>query len=217
MHYFFFDAAGDNGFQIGKASSGKGGGSTPFYVLAVVSTPSQFDIEDKIRNLKTLWGMNEKQEFKFHTIDQKKKAPFFQNFANQSFTAYVSVWNKTASPQTLTLEKLKDGNKVTSKLLAPLIVQAVTPANSPVIDDFYLFIDERKNNTVVRNMIRKEISDELRKLKIVYQMKLSPRDSKVIQSIQLADMVAGMVMDSYETGSRQLLSLIEHKLIISEV
>ncbi len=217
MHYFFFDAAGDNGFQIGKASSSRGGGSKPFYVLAVISTPSQFDIEDRIRKLKTLWGINENQEFKFHTIDQKKKAPFFQNFADQNFTGYVAVWDKMTSSQTPTLEKLKDGNKVTSKLLAPIIAQAVTPTNGPIIDDFYLYIDERKNNNVVKNMIRKEISDELKKLKILYQMKLSPRDSKVIQSIQLADMVAGMVMDSFETANDNLLRIIRHKLIITKI
>ncbi len=78
MHYFFFDAAGDPGFQISKSPKGKGGGSKPFYVLCVISTNNNTSIQLKLNDLRHQWGMNPVHEFKFHTLDRKKRQPFFK-------------------------------------------------------------------------------------------------------------------------------------------
>ncbi len=215
MHYFIFDAAGDPGLQVGKADSA--GGSKPFYVSCVISTSDKDAITDRLATLRQTFGLASGYEFKFHALDHKYREPFFTEFAKPDihFKAYVSVWIKDSSLRSFSLSKLK-GNARIGRLLAELLGEAVA-STSPPINRLHCIIDQKKNDHAVANAIRLEISTELRSRGIICTTNVSPRESHTEKSLQLADMIAGMIVHRYKNNTAVLSRIIKGKLDVIKV
>jgi hypothetical protein len=213
MHYFFFDAAGDPGFQVGK----EGGGSKPFYVSCVIATENKLAIQDRIAALRQRFGLKAKFEFKYHNLDTVKRVPFFAEFAksDMDFKAYVSVLDKQNSLSTLSLSNL-GGNVLTSRLLAPLIGQAVALSVRPV-NKLRIVIDQKKNDKAIADAMRAAISNELKSRGLICSSRVSPVESHTEGCLQLADMVAGMIMDKFKSGNEGLYKIMENKILLTLV
>ncbi|NWJ98148.1 MAG: DUF3800 domain-containing protein [Chloroflexi bacterium] len=212
MHYFYFDAAGDPGFQLGKTL--KAGGSKPFYVLCVISTEDKYATQNVIIELRGILNLKLGYEFKYHTLDVKKRQPFFAELVKHNFTAYVAVLDKQHSSQARSFS-LFGGNLLTNTLVIPLISLAIADL-SPPLTKFHLTIDQAKHDKIIPEM-RVALSKELRQQNLTCKSKISPGDSKKEDCLQLADMIAGMVMDSYETNNKELYSIIQKKVVLNEI
>ena len=216
MDSFYFDAAGDPGFQIGKIkSTNLSGGSKPFFVVCVLRIDDQEKLDEAFVTLKKSFTLKTNFEFKFHTLDVSKRIPFFREIVKQPFKGYVAVLDKMKSLQTQSLSQLS-GNELTNKLVAPLIIEAISEATPP-ITNFHFRIDEKKHNKGVAQAMRVAISAEMRQRRLLCRSKVSPCESERYSGIQLADMVAGMVMDSFEKNDQELLKIVAQKLVVTNV
>lgn len=217
MEYFFFDGAGDQGFiQKTPAEAKKvGRGSSLFYTQCIVSTGNTENtalIKQKLAELKSKYGLNLNAEFKYRKFDLVKKQPFFTDLAKLDLKAYVTVLDKFntryTSLQAHGLSEL-DGPTLTNRLLARILGDILT--NSPNITDLRLIVDlpRREQNSV--RLMRSETNKEISHISPYRSCKLSASDSQKDIGVQLADMIAGLVMDAYETGKMDKLKVLESK------
>ncbi len=205
MHYYFFDAAGDPGFKLNT-------GSTPFYVQCLIVTQDKQAISDKLAELRNRFKLPNNFEFKYQrNLGIIIRRQFFIEIANLDFEAYIAVLNKTESEQALTLSKL-GGNELTNELLAKLTATA-----SVQISKFYLKIDEAKHLVAVAQKLRVRISNEFRTEGINCSFKVSPSVSHKDDGLQVADMIAGLIMDGYETQNNEIFKVLQAKLAVWEV
>lgn len=205
MHYFFFDAAGDPGFKVGF-------GSSPFYVVCVVSTPDKYGLQDKLDQLRKVLKASPKFEFKYYKFPASNRQAFFTEIMKHALLAHVCVIDKANSFQAANLARL-GGNALTNRVVAPLISQAIADAIPP-ITNFHFYIDQAKHDKKIAQNMRVEVSYELKQRGLNCKSKLSPQDSKIESCLQVADMIAGMVMESYETGDKRLLNIVSPKMIL---
>lgn len=205
MHYFFFDAAGDPGFKVDS-------GSSPFYVVCVISTSDKYGLQDKLEQLRKTFKASPKYEFKYFKFPALNRRLFFTEIMKHDLRAHVCVIDKANSFQVAMLSKL-GGNALTNRIIAPLISHAIDDAEPP-ITNFHFYIDQAKHDKKIAQVMRAEISHELNQRKLSCISKLSPQDSKIEHCLQIADMIAGMVMDSYETGDKKLLNIVKPKLVL---
>jgi hypothetical protein len=206
MHYFFFDAAGDPGFKFEKE-----GGSKPFYVVCIVSTWAKFELENKLNELRKFYKASPKYEFKYHRFPISDRKSFFTEIVKHDLLLRVCILDKKNHPQSEGLARL-GGNALTNWMVAPMISHAIANA-APPITNFHFYIDQAKHDKRIAQNMRSEISHELNQRGLVCRSQVSPRDSKLEQCLLVADMVAGMVMDSFETNDNSLLRIIQPKLV----
>ncbi len=103
------------------------------------------------------------------------------------------------------------GSEVTNHLVAQLLAEATVKIGS-----FHLIIDESEQAKQLALKMKSVIINELKNRGMGSKCeKVTPRDSKKDLCLQLADMIARMVMDSNETGSKSLIKIIEKKLVIT--
>ncbi len=214
MHYLFFDATGDPGFKLKKTV--RGGGSTPYYVQGIVSFESKDAkelAESKIKELRSRFKLPSNFEFKYHRrLSNPSKQSFWAEVAKLDARFFVTVLDKINSTQVKNLSAL-NGNDLTSRLVAQLVGEAVQNCK-----EFVFTVDEHEQAKVVVQHIRSEVSAEIRRRCLNTKCnKISARDSKKEDCLQLADMIAGLVMDSYEVKDKNLYKLIEKKMSLKEL
>ncbi len=207
MHYFFFDAAGDPGFKFKTE-----GGSKPFYVVCIVSTETKYDLENRLAQLRLKYRTSANYEFKFSKFPAENRSSFFTEIMKHDLLFNVCILDKKNHPQSEGLARF-GGNALTNWVVAPMISFAVANAEPP-ITNFHFYIDQAKHDKKIAQNMRSEISHELNQRGLICRSQVSPRDSKLEQCLQVADMVAGMVMDSFEKQENTLLKIVQSKLVV---
>lgn len=205
MHYFFFDAAGDPGFKLGF-------GSSPFYVVCIISTADKYGLHDKLDQLKKTFKASPRFEFKYFKFPAVNRQTFFTEVMKHDLLAHVCVIDKANNFQAANFSKL-GGNALTNRIIAPLISQVIADAIPP-ITNFHFYIDQAKHDKKIAQAMRVEVSHELNQRGLNCKSKLSPQDSKIEPCLQVADMVAGMVMESFETGDTKYFNIVRPKLVL---
>ena len=198
MHYFL-DAAGDPGFK--KQSK-------PFYVQCLIAIPnatSKAKIQDKMSELKKLFKMNSDSEFKYNSFDQRKRIAFFTEIAKMDLKAYTAVVDKNLGGIVAHRFAKMDGNSITGEILVDLIADV-----SVGITEYSFTIDGQKSDKKLTDKWRVDASRELKTRGIIcncvrFTSQVSHRES----CLQIADMIAGVVMDRFETNNYGLLKPIE--------
>lgn len=217
MSYFYFDAAGDQGFiQHSPTEAMKfGRGSTPYYVQCLVNTgttENTFLIKQELEKLKTKYELSVTAEFKHAKFKFEHKKPFFLDIAKFNFFAHVTILDKFntryTSLQARQLSNLS-GPDLTNRLLAQSLAEILTA--DPSITDFHLVVDVPRAEQNSVSLMRQVIKNFVSQIQPYRSYKVSPSDSKKDVGVQLADMIAGLVMDAYETGEMDKFKVLESR------
>lgn len=210
MHYFFFDASGDPGFDIYSDVKQK---SRPnlFYVQCVISVSDKDKdlMIQKVVDLRKTFGYGPTYEFKYSKLPENKKPLFFEEIIKLDFSAYIAVLDKINSGAKASLLNI-GGSNVTNKILAPLIADAL-----PGIPKFHCTVDKENDSREVIRKLRGEISKELRARNITSVCdNIKPGDSKQFECLQVADMFAGIVADGYKNSNPAIFTPVRKKITL---
>ena len=180
----FLDESGDTGFSL---EPGAGASSSHFVIALVIFTTNQ-DAEAtaaRIAALRKQLGWHERREFKFNKASNEYRRNFFQAVHGAPFKVRVMVVDKArlTSP-TLRKEKGKFYN---------YFVGTVLQHNNGAISEAHLQVDgsgDREFKRAFTTYVREKAGRGVIR-------KLSFRNSRANDLIQLADMVAGAFLRAY--------------------
>jgi hypothetical protein len=194
------DDSGDVGFKLGK-------GSSPYFAIATVFFDDNLDAEEmalKIKRLRKNLNWTPLHEFKFRKTSDAIKEKFFKTINPLNFHIVLALIDKsTITDKTLIQNPSYFYNTVIIKTL-----------NSGMrkIQKAHIYIDgesgsdyRRKTKTFFRQNLPKQAIK-----------KLSYRDSKKDNLIQLADMIAGAAIYSTATNrdnAKNFLNIIKKHII----
>lgn len=197
---------GDAGFKLGK-------GSSTYFAIAAVFFDDNLDAEEaalKIKRLRKKLGWSSKHEFKFRKTSANVKQQFFETIRSLNFRVIIALINK----HTLQDRALR---KNASVFYNTVILSAIRASSVP-ISNAHIYIDGEAGSDY-RRRVKTFFRQNLPKRSIV---KITYKDSREDNLIQLADMVAGAAIRSSEAtrdDAKIYLSFIKKHIeaIITEV
>ena len=198
--YFFVDESGEPGFHRLSAS--------PYFVLAMVQTPSWEPIPELIQLRKDL-HLPPTFEFHYAKMSPPQKHAFYQVALPVFFRVRTAIVLKDKAPY---LYRELSGLNMIVELLVSLTLRA-----SPLdICNDILIIDGATDT--LRSTLRIRLSQECRKIRRERPFKkIAAASSRVEDGLQLADMVAGAIRDRalghtdayFRTFARKVVDLWE--------
>jgi len=198
--YFFVDESGEPGFHKLSAS--------PYFVLAMVQTPSWEPIDEFVELRK---GLHLPPTFEFHYAKMSfpQKQAFYQAAQSISFRVRTAIVLKEKAPY---LYREHSGFNMIIELLVHLNLRA-----SPLDICNDILIIGGATDTL-RSTLRIRLSQECRKIRRERPFKkIAAASSRVEDGLQVADMVAGAIRDMalghthvyYRTFAKKVVDLWE--------
>jgi hypothetical protein len=188
----FIDDSGDPGFKIEH-------GSSRYFVIALVIFKDELEAEKAaiaIKEFRRSLKFPDHMEFKFHKSHPRVKEEFLKAINPFDFTVRCLSADKTL----IRSEELKNNKNSFYSYAIKMVLQY---SNNEILDA-KIKIDGSGDRIFRRNFLtylRKHLNSKQRK--IMKNCKLA--DSRENVLIQMADMVAGSIRRSYDTGKKDHL------------
>lgn len=191
----FIDDSGDPGFRISK-------GSSKVFVIAMIIFDDDLEAEKTslaIKELRRELGVSDYFEFKYNKADKIFRNKFFTKIKHFKFRVRAIVVSKQViySPK-LQTEKESFYNYI--------IMQVLKKSRS--IKGARLKFDKR-GEKAIRDQLRVYLSRELDNKKNSIFKDLKFVDSRQNTLIQLADMIAGSVNESFSKGRGEYINMLK--------
>lgn len=199
LRHLFIDWSGDLGFKFGR-------GSTTHLVIAVVSIADYGRFRKLIADLRGERGLHKAYEFHYTHIPKTERAAFFNALRGASFKAWVLMVDKRMLPQSFKQRNQYD-------LLGEFIAVLADQLPATAVENALVVIDAHSTTTELTRSIRVAISGALRARQRQPRIKkLCGRPAHREDGLQLADMVAGAVVESKVRGGADYLAGLEDKI-----
>ena len=196
--YLFLDWSGDAGFKFGR-------GSSEYLVLALVSSTHYGQIRRSLVSLRRELGLFSSFEFHYRRTPPRLRVALFDTLAVLPFAAEVLTVHKPSLPPSFA--RMKE-TQFYGHFVADLIIRA-EPAS---VDRALLLVDAQRSDVVLVRGIRTAISRILRGAEATYKLKkVKPRPAAEEDGLQIADMIAGAMVDWLE-GRGNYLAQVERNL-----
>ena len=196
--HLFVDWSGDLGFKFGR-------GSTTYLVIAVVNLADYAAFRRVIAKLRTERGLHRAYEFHYAHIPEAERAAFFDALRGATFEAWVLIVDK----QRLS-GRFKRRNQY--DLFGEFVDTLVDQLPAEVIQNALVVIDAHATVTKLTRSIRVAVSRTLRAREIQPGIKkVRGRPAHREDGLQLADMLAGAVVETKVRGGVEQLAGLEDR------
>ncbi len=202
------DWAGDPGFK--KTVKG---GSLPYCAMAIVVSETADEIEAALRDVRLTRRLRKDYEFKYTKAYPAVKDAFMEAVAKTSFTAIVVIYHKDAMDPPWAWGKNDD-------LLAQLLMRGLLHLPRTAIENAKMMIDGDAEAKKLRTMVRPMLSHDAEARGLDYRIAgISTGDSRQHAPLQLADMVGGAAVETWERGMRLTPGLrkVRHRVTIDVI
>ena len=202
MPYFFVDESGNWGFAFGR-------GSSPFFVLVFLWTADPEQLRERIQRLKSLRNLGERYELKYRKMSSN---PELLHAVLQILTSLpVRVWVLAIDKRRLPVSFLKMDRLAFYEFAMGRLFETL-PAED--VENSVLVLDDSTGTKQFTRAIRAHLSSVTKHVGRARSFrKVVGHDSHRDPAIQAADVIAGLVGDMLESGSRQEYALIEPKVV----
>jgi len=199
LRHLFIDWSGDLGFKFGR-------GSTTHLVIAVVSIADYGGFRKLMADLRAERGLHKAYEFHHAHIPKAERAAFFYALRGAGFKAWVLAVDKRRLPENFERRNQYD-------LLGEFIAVLADQLPAEAVENALVVIDAHTTTTELTRSIRVAISGALRARQIQPGIKkVRGRPAHREDGLQLADMVAGAIVESKVRGGADRLAGLEDKI-----
>lgn len=183
--FLFLDWAGDAGFKFRR-------GSSRYLIIAAVFTDDYQTLQDDLDRLRERRELGKGFYFHYVEASSKVKPVFFHVLASLPFQARVLVIDK---PKLSAPFRTMGGQKIIQHFVADLVVGLPREMAEGAT---FIFDGHRKETKVTRG-IRVAISHLQKERGLDYRLKrVLPRPLTEEDGVQIADMIAGAVLDKVD-------------------
>lgn len=184
------DWPGDPGFK--KAE--KKGGSLPYCAMSIVAMETIEEIEAAARDVRVARKLAKDYEFKYAKTYPAVKDAFMDRMARTSFTGIVVIYDKEAMDPPWAWGKNDD-------LLAQLLVRGLLQLPRTASEDAKVMIDGDAEAKKLARLVRPILSQDAKERGLNYRIAgITSGDSRRHASLQLADMIGGAAVETWERG-----------------
>jgi len=197
--HLFIDWSGDLGFKFGR-------GSTTHLVIAVVSTVDYAALQKLISGFRTERGLHKAYEFHHAHIPEAERAAFCDALHDVSLQAWVLVVDKRRLSGSFQRRNQYD-------LFGEFIATLADQLPAEAVENAFVMIDAHATTTKLTRRIRVAMSRALRAREIqpgIKKVRGYPAHSE--DGLQLADMLAGAVVESKVKGGIDHLAGLEDRV-----
>ncbi|RMD66275.1 DUF3800 domain-containing protein [Candidatus Parcubacteria bacterium] len=201
--HLFVDWSGDLGFKFGR-------GSTTHLVIAVVRVADYTAFRKAIAALRAERGLHKGYEFHYAHIPEAERAAFFAALREASFEAWVLVVDK---------RELSAGFRRRNQydLFSEFVVALVDHLPEEAVENGRVVVDTHSTTMRLTRTIRVAMSRALRTREIQPGIKrVRGRPAHREDGLQLADMLAGAVVEARVKGGEDYLVGLEDQIYVLE-
>ncbi len=194
----FLDWSGDLGFKFERSSS-------RHLVFVLIVCDDYTRLREGVRQFRRQRHVSDDFELHYNQSSEKLRRAFFEWLVEH--LPLIAVAALTVNKPHLPEDFRRAGE---TSNLCEFVAQLVSPVSQPLKGAYLLIDGERKHLVELRRRIRKTLSD------VGYHLYgVQMRDSRLEDGIQIADMIAGALMDQLEDKSR-LFDLIRGEVEVQE-
>ena len=198
--YLFLDWSGDVGFKFGR-------GSSEYLVLALVSSTNYGQVRRTLDSLRRELGLASLFEFHYRQTPPEVRDAFFNVLIGLPFSSEILVVHKPSLP--LSFVKMRE-----AEICGHFVSDLVLRTDQTVIEEALLLVDAQRSDVVLARGIRVAVSHALEEAGVTYGLrKVKARPAREEDGIQIADMVAGAMVNRLE-GKRDYLAKLEEHLSV---
>lgn len=194
--YLFLDWSGDIGFKFGR-------GSSEYLILALVSSIEYRQVRRRLVRLRKQLRLSPHFEFHYKQTPSDLKATFFNTLSSLDFSAEVLIVHKPSLSSSFSRMKW-------TQFYGHFVADLVLGAERASVDQALPLVDAQRSDVALVRGIRVAISRALKEAEAAYWL---PRPAEEEDGLQIADMIAGTVVDWLE-GRRSYLSKVKEHLHI---
>lgn len=195
--YLFLDWSGDAGFKFGR-------GSSQYLVLVLAHSTHYSLVRRTLISLRDDLGLSPLFEFHYKQTPPQLREPFFDALADIPVSAEILVVSKPA----LVGSFARMGE---TELYGGFVADLILRTERMVVEGAYLLVDAQRSDAFLVRGIRVTISRALEKAGVTYRLKkVKARPAREEDGLQIADMVAGAMLDRLEGKQDYLAKLEEH-------
>jgi hypothetical protein len=196
--YLFLDWSGDVGFKFGR-------GSSEYLVLALASSTDYGRVRKNLASLRKELGLSPLFEFHYRQTPPRLGEVFFDALIGLPFSAEILVAYKLSlSPSFVRMKE--------AEIYGHFVSDLILRVDQTIIEQALLLVDAQRSDMVLVRGIRVAVSHALEEAEVVYGLrKVKARPAKEEDGIQIADMIAGAIVDRLR-GKRDYLAELEKHL-----
>lgn len=195
--YLFLDWSGDVGFKFGR-------GSSEYLVLALVSSTDYGRVRKTLVSLRRELGLSPLFEFHYRQTPPELKEAFFDVLTGSPFSSDILVVHKPSLPRSFV--RMKEA-EIYGHFASDLILRT----GQTTVEQALLLVDAQRSDMVLVRGIRVAVSFALEEAEVAYGVrKVKARPAREEDGIQIADMIAGAMVDRLEGKRDYLAELKEH-------
>ena len=196
--YLFLDWSGDVGFKFGR-------GSSEYLVLALVSSTDYGRVRKTLASLRRKLALSPLFEFHYMQTPPELKGAFFDVLTGLAFSSEILVAHKPSLP--LSFRRMRE-----AEIYGHFVSDLLLRADQTIIEQALLLVDAQRSDVVLVRCIRVAVSHALEGAKVTYGLrKVKARPAREEDGIQIADMIAGAMVNRLE-GKRDYLAELEEHL-----
>ena len=198
--YLFLDWSGDAGFKFGR-------GSSEYLVLVLVFSTDYGQVRKGLVLLRKDLGLSPFFEFHYRQTPPDLRAAFFDALAGLPFSAEVLIVHKPSLPPSFVGMR-------EARFYGHFVANLILRAEQTSVNRALLLVDAQRSDVVLVRSIRVAVSRALEEAGAAHRPgKVKPRPAKEEDGLQMADMIAGAMVDRLE-GKQDYLAKVEEHLRI---
>ncbi|MBM3302409.1 MAG: DUF3800 domain-containing protein [Deltaproteobacteria bacterium] len=196
--YLFLDWSGDAGFRFGR-------GSSEYLILVLVHSTDYSLVRRTLVSLQDDLGLSSLFEFHYKQTPPRLRELFFDALVDVPVSAKILVVHKPALPRSFA--RMRE-----PELYGHFVADLILRTGQTVVEGAYLLVDAQRSDVVLVWGIRVAISRALEEAGVAYRLKkVKARPAKEEEGLQIADMIAGAMLDRLE-GKREYVTKLEERL-----